>query len=530
METQTTGILEFVTNAPWAAVRLHYTETCDPDANTSDLTVTGIQVRSGSWYGVTYYIDGIVCIAGQTVARFNSENGEAMVTVGSQDGWYPIVWAADGSPVTGSLTRIPHTHTGQGQTQISLLGNRFARFAFYTVSGGAGSGWGVSDTQTLELTDIPRANGVAATDGAIGGVSTVTVTRRSESYAHSISYRFGQLTGWLDDSGATVDREQIFTAAVVPFALPETFYTQLTDAAQGLCQLTCTTYLDGVPVGQSQQTTFRVTAEAARCAPLVTGSVTDSNPITVALTGDDQVLIRYASTALCTVRAQGQHGAAITQITVDGQPVEGDSLAISQVQTGRILFSATDSRGFTALQTVEAPLIPYVPLTLKATAKRTDPTGGQVILTLRGNYYGGSFGTAENRLTLSCRVGEETVFLEPSFEGDTYTAQVTLSGFDYRSSHYIAVEARDAIATLADEALVGKGIPVFDWGEGDFTFHVPVALEAGATFGGKALWELVYPVGSLYAAADATDPAQRFGGVWTPVENTMNICLWQRLI
>jgi hypothetical protein len=40
----------------------------------------------------------------------------------------------------------------------------------------------------------------------------------------------------------------------------------------------------------------------------------------------------------------------------------------------------------------------------------------------------------------------------------------------------LQVRAVDRLQTVTKSVTVGKGIPVFDWGEGDFAFHVPVTL------------------------------------------------------
>ena len=516
-------MLTFIPNVTWAAVRLQYTQTPDTAANTTTLTITSIEVRSTK-YASDYYPDGVLAVDGAPLLTFRSSSGNVKVQVRHTDTWYPLVYE-DGTPVTAAVT-IPHDPDGTKTVNISLVGNRFQRFAFYTVDTADGNGWGVRQTLPLVLADIPRASSIAATDAAIGAVSTVTVTRRVSSHAHSVAFRFGSLTGWLDADGTILSAEKRFTASVLPFLLPESFYGQLPDASSGRCFLTCTTYEGDAPVGEPAETAFTVTAAPGLCAPLVTGQVIDCNEATLALTGDPNLLIRYASAARCVLTAAAQKGATITQTAIGGVP--GKERIIEAVEGTGILFSATDSRGYTGSYYAALNLIPYIPLTAHATARRTSPTADRVQLQIRGNCFRGSFGATENTLTLTCRAGEQQVTLTPVFSGDTYTAAGELTGLDYCFPHTLTLTAADAVSALEIPVTVGRGVPVFDWGEGDFAFHVPVALEAGATLGGKPLWEVFYPVGAVFACAEDTDPAQVLGGSWTRLSADLPLLLWQR--
>ena len=166
-------MLTFIPNVTWAAVRLRYTQTPDTTANTTTLTITSIEVRS-TQYAADYYPDGVLEVDGATLLTFRSSSGNVKVQVRHTDTWYPLVYE-DGTPVTATVT-VPHEPDGTKTVNISLIGNRFQRFAFYTVDAADGNGWGVRQTLPLVLADIPRASPIAATDAAIGAVSTVTVT------------------------------------------------------------------------------------------------------------------------------------------------------------------------------------------------------------------------------------------------------------------------------------------------------------------------------------------------------------------
>ena len=339
------------------------------------------------------------------------------------------------------------------------------------------SGTSVESTtisQEVVLDTIPRASDIGAADANIGAVTTVVVTKKNAAYSQSIAYRFGELSGFLQADGSTSEERVIFSQSSVAFRLPEDFYGQIPNAKSGKCTLECITYSGGVQVGDGKTTEFTVTAAESLCAPSVSAQVTDFASATLALTGDENKLVRYHSIAKCDLSAQGKHGATIVSKTVNGNVME-ESLQIPQVESGSFTFTVKDSRGYGSTAVVTKELVPYVPLTVNASAKRTDPTSGKAILTVEGNCYNGSFGATDNAMALFCRIGSgEDMAMTATQTGDRYSASIELEGLDYETSHRITVWAQDLLEQVSTTVTVQKGLPVFDFGESDFQFHVPV--------------------------------------------------------
>lgn len=329
-------------------------------------------------------------------------------------------------------------------------------------------------SKTLTLTPIARASTLGAADAFIESTAIVIVNRKSEQYSHSIAFSFGTLSGYLDADGNISDAEVIHTATNIPFKLPAEFYNQIPDAPSGVCTLTCKTYYESQQIGQDQTATFTATAKPALCGPVVSGEVVDVNPNTLALTGSADTLIRYCSTAKCTIAAQARNGAALVSRKING--VETESLLeIPNVEIGSFSFYAEDSRGYSSTVPVAKELLPYIPVTVNAAIARTDPTSGNAKLTAKGLFYAGNFGVAENTLSLTYSVnGGEEVEIPVTLTGTGYTAEATVDGLDYAASHSILIVARDALTNATQTVLVKPGIPVFDWGRDDFSFNVPV--------------------------------------------------------
>jgi hypothetical protein len=109
-------------------------------------------------------------------------------------------------------------------------------------------------------------------------------------------------------------------------------------------------------------------------------------------------------------------------------------------------------------------------------------------------------------------------------ETGRYSAEMELSGLAYDRIHSLTVRVSDRLMTVDKVLTVKKSTPVFDWGEQDFHFRVPVrmdsSLQVGSlTVGEKSLLDLVYPVGSVYISMTATSPQELFGGSWQQLKD-----------
>lgn len=358
---------------------------------------------------------------------------------------------------------VPHDGDGNGSITVRTWMNT-------NISAGV-----VELSKTLRLPQIPRASTVSAADGIIGSTSRIAVSKKSSGFTHSIAYGFGKLSGFVGKDGGIRDTEEIFLQDSVDFLLPESFYDAIPNSAYGVCSLTVRTYSGSTQIGQAQTASFTVRTDASVCGPVVTGTVRDENEDTVSLTGDSGRLIRYHSNALCAITATARKGAVITEKRIGGVSVTGDSLTVSGAEAGEIQFYAKDSRGYESTVTVSAELVPYIRLTNNASVTRDDPTSGKATLILQGQVFDGSFGQQENTLEAFYQVnGGEAV---PVTYTERYDAAVPLTGMDYEKTYSITVTVRDKLETAVKTLTLPKGLPVFDWGEQDFAFHVPVNLD-----------------------------------------------------
>ena len=278
-----------------------------------------------------------------------------------------------------------------------------------------------------------------------------------------------------ESPGNAVDTEEIFSDTGIGFLLPESFYEEIPNAPSGEGTLTVTTYAGTTAIG-TESTPFTATADPVACAPAVTFSARDINEKTLALTQNENSFIRHCSTVSCQVTAQGQKGATVTSVRVNGK----EELEFTAV-ADQLALVVTDSRGYETRKTLSLEMMDYVMLTCHGVAKRESPTSDRVLLQVTGQYHTGSFPGSDNQLQLSTNLPDGTQADIPYTESDhSYTGELVVD-VPYQQSFEFKVQAADALNSTDDRAGVARGLPVFDWGENDFAFHVPVTFAAGQT-------------------------------------------------
>ena len=370
------------------------------------------------------------------------------------------------------------------------------------------------------LDAIPQASTVLATDCYIGSTCVVLVDRKSTAYTHTIGFCAPDLEGFLcADGSLSQDPVQLNTTSI-PFLVPVTMYDRIPKERQIECKLICTTYAGQTQIGDPQECTFFASCREEDCSPYVSGEVLDCNDVTYDLTGNRNIIVRFFSRPGCEIYTRAQNGASITHQQVNGVEIPEERIELSNPETGIFRFQATDSRGYQNEAVEEKGFVPYQKLTAVATAKRPGPTSDKAILTVEGKCFWGSFGVQENTVQAICVANGAEIVMEVTPTEGGYVAQGAVEGLSYEQSHSVQVVIWDKLMEISTKASVNPGIPVFDWGEKDFAFHVPVTLSDGApAVSQEMLLDAIFPVDSIVVRYDHTSPAQLFGGTWERIVN-----------
>ena len=442
------------------------------EGNYSDVTVTSYWKTNNTRWG--FDTGGSraasITINGNTTSiskRFDSTNGTGT-------GWKKEnPWA-----IQTVTERVYHNSDGSKSISISARANGYA--ASYGPSNSSDSSGDCTASGTISLDTIPRASKVSATNADIGSTSTITVSRYSTSFKHTVSFSCPGISDTVIES----DSE----ASVIPWNVPVSIYATIPSAKYATVTITCRTYSKntGALIGETTAT-MKAIANEEECKPTVYGTVTDVNATTVSLTGNAKTLIRYKSTASCKIVATAKNSASISSQYVNGTSIPSGTVEIQNSEAVSFAFSATDSRGYSDSEPVKPTVITYITLTINPTFRRVSPTSNIITVAFYGNFFSGNFGASSNALKVKYRYkeyGTETwsayVTISASsinIHGDgTYNSNgaVTLgSNFDYRKSYDMEIVAQDGSGTtvlsdVSSMVQVTRGEPVFDWSNNDF--------------------------------------------------------------
>lgn len=336
------------------------------------------------------------------------------------------------------------------------------------------------------LPTIPRASTVTATRAYIGETSQITVTKKNESYTHSIQYWFGSLKGYILADGTTADEETKITEKNIGFTIPTSFYTQIPNDKEGLCTLTIKTYNGETQIGDKQISTFYAEViNNETNQPNLTVNVVDINEKTKALTDVDTKLIKGYSTARVTYSASGKNSASVKSVTINGVTVASSPKDLANFSENTIEVVATDSRTFSTKKVPTYTLVEYFEPTISIRAKRTAPTENEIKLSFSGNLFNGNFGTVANALSLSwvyrikgatswatggtLTKGTHYVISGNTFHSGTgsYESEISLGKlFSYENTYEIGVVYSDKLfEPKTTVTTISKGKPVINWKE-----------------------------------------------------------------
>lgn len=422
---------------------------------------------------------------------------------------FAIYWSSVGNPylIQTATQRVYHNADGTKSITISARANGTA--STYGPSSNISSSGDCTASATVTLNTIPRASGISATNADIGSVSIITVNRYSTTFDHKITYSG---TG-ISETTIVNNNEQ----STISWTVPTSIFAKIPNSKYINLTIKCYTYSksNNSLIGTST-TTMRATASEADCAPTVSGTVVDVNQKTISLTGNSNKLIRYRSTARCTISASAKNSATIVSRTVNGQSISsGNSVDIANVEVSQFVFKTVDSRGYSATKTINLSMVDYVPLTISPIFTREAPTSATIFVTFTGNYFNGSFGTANNTLTIKTRYKESGTDTWTNYStvdasniqltsGNSYKSRSNITvGTDcnYQKSYDVQIVATDGTSTITLSTVtvtssVSRGIPVFDWGNdgfnvnGDFTINnspfFPISITNGGTGGQTA--------------------------------------------
>lgn len=395
----------------------------------------------------------------------------------------------------GSITRnVPHNPDGTMSVSAS-----------FTWQSGHSSIGTLTGSANKVLTTIPRASAISATDANIGSSSSIGINSAVDSFTHTVTYTFGNKSGTIK----TKTSEKNFL-----WDIPTNFFEEIPNDDSGIVTLTCYTYNGNTHIGTTTKTMTVTVPQSGtyNSIPVITSATArDTNPTTIALTGNSSRLVLYKSTVEVSAVGQCKNYAGFkyfrenniydleTTTSVSGGTTTVNGTRIYSTSTtptfDKTQFRLTliDKRNFPSDTKIlsqangDFTIVPYVPLTINASVERVNSTSSSVYLSFSGNFYNGYYDASSsnfNTPTIKWRYKEApsgswsswtTLTRNTHYKhgsGNTYysgsgnsQAKITLSDvFNYQKSYILEVSCADRLSTVTVQKPITQGDPIHDEG------------------------------------------------------------------
>lgn len=248
-----------------------------------------------------------------------------------------------GTTVASGTITIAHNADGTKSFSLSCQAGVYTYAVNVTASG------------THTLNTIPRASSVKASNVNMGSAATITLSRASSSFTHTLTYKFGNASGTIASKTSSTS---------VSWTPPVSLASQIPSAVSGTCTITCDTYSGSTKVG-SKTCTHTLTVPSSVKPTIGNLSVTRINGDVPSSWG---IYVQTKSKATIQITgAAGSYGSSVKSYSISGGGYSGtaDTLTTGFLNTsGTITFTATvtDSRGRVSdAKTTSISVVAYSP-------------------------------------------------------------------------------------------------------------------------------------------------------------------------
>ncbi len=467
-------------------LRVDWSQTKNVSANTSTITCTMYLVNDWS-LSISGRTDNTCTIDG-TAHTFSSS---AVSTTGTHS--------------FGSVSQtVSHASDGSKSLTISAV--------FYIRATISGTYYGsITASATITLDSIPRASSVSATSVNMGSATTISISRASSAFTHTLTYAFGSTSGTI----ATKT-----TSTSVSWTPPLTLANQIPNAVSGTCTITCTTYNGSTSVGSKTCTlTLTVPSTIKPTISSLTAARVDGE-----VPSSWGIYVQSKSKAKLTINgASGAYGSTITSYAITGGGYAGTESSLTTGflnSSGSVIFTATvrDSRGRSSTSaSVTISVVSYSPpsfssyLSQRCTSVGTIDDEGTYIAALISFTHASC--NSKNTVTTKIRYKKASATSWTStsvtFPSSGSTVVFGSGAISTESSYDIEYTITDAFTSVTILDMVSTAAVVMDFKKGGKGVAVGKVAETDNLFDVSEDWDMrVYgQLLSVYVSSQITSQA-----------------------
>ena len=446
--------------------------------------------------------------------------------------WYmagPFKCVINGTTVYQSSGRIKlytGTVVASGELAIGHDTNGAKSFSAYAECAIYTSAVNCKGSGSWSLPDIGRASQPSlntwpnnSPDFNIGDTIVVHMNRKSTVFTHTVVLKLGSYsytigTGVTDNISLDTDK------------IASSLYAQMPNSNSMTGEIVVTTYSGSSVIGTSSCT---IIAHVVNSNPVFDVGYSDTNSATVAITGNSQYIIRNNSTLQISVsNASALNSATLKTLTavVNGNAYTGTlSGSTGTINVGvvnvsydtEVTVKLADSRGNEGQKKITVLVYDWSLPSAIIKLNRKNNYYSDSILNVNANY--ASIG-GKNTVAIRYR----TKKVSDSSYGSYATIQNNADANFTADNEYewdVQVEVSDRIGNTTYNLILPKGIPVayVDIQKNSFGVNCFPKYEKSLEINGKTVFDMVYPIGSVYVSVNSTSPATLFGGTWVQIKD-----------
>ena len=457
-------------------------------------TLKGAGIRSGYWY----MAGSFKCVI----------NGTTVYQSSSRIKLYTGTVVASGELAIG--------HDNNGAKSFSA----YAECAIYT------SAVNCKGSGSWSLPDIGRASQPSlntwpnnSPNFNVGDTIVVHMNRKSTVFTHTVVLKLGSYS-YTIGTGVT-DNISLDTDIIA-----SSLYAQMPNSNSMTGEIAVTTYSGDTVIGTSS---CAIIAHVVNSNPTFDVAYEDSNSNTVAITENNQYIIRNNSTLKISVsNAQALNSATLKSITavVNGNAYTGTlNGSTGVVNVGMVNISSdakvtvklTDSRGNEGIMEITMLVYDWTLPSAIIKLNRKSNYYSESILNVNANY--SSIG-GKNEVTIKYRTKKVA-----NSAYSTYTAIQNNSDANFTADNEyewnVQVNVADKLGSTTYNLLLPRGIPIayVDTKKNSVGVNCFPKNEKSLEINGNTVFDMVYPVGSVYVSVNATNPSALFGGTWEQIKD-----------